>query len=242
MRRYREHTVSGPLAPYVECFWSIAAGEALPEYPVLPDGCVDIVYAPSTGPGVGLVGTMTQARRFPLPAGEFQMGVRFRPGMAGSFVRIPGSESTDRMIPLSELWGARARHLEMQIAESNSIEQAIGLLEAQLVDPEEPGVVQRVTAYIVENQGQVRVDDLAFSAGMSARQLRRLFVEQIGLSPKHFCRVIRFRHSAGQLRGRIRGDLTLIALDCGYYDQAHFINEFREMSGFSPSEFVSLSR
>jgi len=239
---YREHAPSPLLAPYVECFWSIEAGAVIVEYPVLPDGCADIVFARGTAPGLRLVGTMTEARRFTLAAGDFQMGVRFRPGMAASFIKLPGSESTDRMIPLSDVWGAAAKQLENQIVEAASAERAIAVLEAQLVDPAEPGTVQQIAAYVVETNGQVRVDDLAFSAGMSARQLRRLFVEQIGLSPKHFCRVIRFRNSVAQLSDKGRGDWTQVALDCGYYDQAHFINEFRELSGYTPSEFASRPR
>jgi transcriptional regulator GlxA family with amidase domain len=110
------------------------------------------------------------------------------------------------------------------------------------VDPSSPGLVQKVAAHIVANHGQVRVDDLAFDAGMSARQLRRVFVEQLGLSPKHFCRVIRFRQSLVRMRDTARGDLTQVALDSGYYDQAHFINEFREFSGYSPGEFAARPR
>src|ERR1035438_7407783 len=77
--------------------------------------------------------------------------------------------------------------------------------------------VQKMSAYIVDRSGQVRVDDLAFDAAMSARHLRRLFLEQMGLTPKHFCRVIRFRHSLPRLRSSVRGDWTKDELDCGYY-------------------------
>jgi transcriptional regulator GlxA family with amidase domain len=110
------------------------------------------------------------------------------------------------------------------------------------VDASEPGIVQKMSAYIVRRSGQIRVDDLAFDAAMSARHLRRLFLEQMGLTPKHFCRVIRFRHSLPRLRSSVRGDWTKVALDCGYYDQAHFINEFREFSGYTPGEFAALPR
>lgn len=240
--RYREHAAPERLRPYVECFWTLDPGEALPEYPVMPDGCVDIVYSPGTAEGLQVVGAMTQARKFPVPAGQFAMGVRFRPGMAPAFVRAPGSETTDRLLPLGDVWGAEGWQLEAQVAEAKSAKQCVALLEAQLVDPGKPGVVQRVAAYIVNRTGQVRVDDLAFDAGMSARQLRRLFVEQIGLTPKHFCRVIRFRHSLSRLGQSRRGDWTQVALECGYYDQAHFINEFKELSGYSPGEFVALLR
>ena len=243
--RYREHVVPERLRPYVECFWSIEPGEALPEYPVLPDGCVDIVYSPSTGPQI--VGTMTRVQRFTLEAGRIQMGVRFRPGMAPGFVRAPGSETTDRLLPLDDVWGAKGRQLGARIGAAKSAEQCIAILEAELVDASDPNLVQnshvqKMSAYIIGRSGQVRVDDLAFDAAMSARQLRRLFLAQIGLSPKHFCRVIRFRHSLPRLRSARRGDWTGVALECGYYDQAHFINEFREFSGYTPGEFATLPR
>src|SRR5579871_4888225 len=238
--RYREHAPPERLRASVECFWSLAPGEAVPQYPVLPDGCVDIVYSRSAGPQV--VGTMTSVRRFTLEAEQFQIGVRFRPGMAPGFVRVPGSQTTDRLLSLDDLWGVQGRQFHERIANAESAEHCIGLLEAQLADETEPNAVQKISAYIVDRSGQVRVDDLAFDAGMSARQLRRIFLEQLGLSPKHFCRVIRFRHSLPKLRAADRGDWTQVALDCGYYDQAHFINEFRGFSGYTPGEFATLPR
>jgi AraC-like DNA-binding protein len=238
--RYREHAAPERLRPFVECFWSMGPGEALPEYPVLPDGCVDIVYSPSTGPQI--VGTMTRVQRFTIAAGQLQIGVRFRPGTALGFVRVPGCQTTDRLLPLDDAWGAEGRQLSARIGEAKTAEQCIALLEAELVSTSESDVVRKMSAYIVQRGGQVRVDDLAFDAAMSARQLRRVFLEQMGLTPKHFCRVIRFRHSLPRLRGTPRGDWTQVALDCGYYDQAHFINEFREFSGYTPGEFAALPR
>jgi AraC-like DNA-binding protein len=241
---YREHLPPDRLRLYVECFWSSAASQAIPEYPVLPDGCVDIVYSSSTG--LQVVGAMTRARKFTLQADEFQMGVRFRSGMAAGFIPVPGSEMTDRLLPLHDVWGTKVRRLSEQLGEAKSADESIALLAGQLVghlgDSAEPGVVQKVSANIIDRSGQVRVDDLAFDAGLSARQLRRLFIEQMGLSPKHFCRVIRFRHSLSRLRASRRGDWADVALECGYYDQAHFINEFREFSGYTPSEFAALPR
>jgi len=237
---YREHAAPERLRPYVECFWSIEPGEALPDYPVLPDGCVDIVYSPNTGPQI--VGTMTSVQRFTLEAGQTQIGVRFRPGMAPGFVGAPGRETTDRLLQLDEVWGSKGRELGARMGEAKSAEQCIALLEANLIGEAHPNVVQKISAYIVDRSGQIRVDDLAFDAAMSARQLRRLFLEEMGLTPKHFCRVIRFRHSLPRLRSAKRGDWTQVALDCGYYDQAHFINEFREFSGYTPGEFAALPR
>ena len=242
--RYQEFPPSAQLKPFIECFWSVEQGEPIPEYPVLPDGCVDIVYSPgtSTSPELQLVGAMTHARKFALPARQFQFGVRFRPGMSQAFLPLPGLETTDQSIALSELWGAASRRLTDQISEAQSALQCIRLLEGSLPNPGDITVVQRVCASIEQQGGQVRMDDLASQVGLSARQLRRLFFEGVGLSPKHFCRIIRFRDSLSRLPQAARGGWAQVALECGYYDQAHFINEFREFSGCTPGEFVSLER
>jgi AraC-like DNA-binding protein len=228
------------LAPYVECLWTLEADQPISEYPVLPDGCVDIVF--SRGGGTQVVGTMTHARKFELSAGQFDCGVRFRPGMSYGFIRLPGTEIADRSLPLSEVWGTPGRDLNARLGDGRSAIECIGLIAKALCAVPEHGVVQRVATAIVARCGQVRVDELAFDAGMSARQLRRLFLEQIGLTPKHLSRVIRFRESVSQLGRTRRGDWTQVALDCGYYDQAHFINEFRELSGYRPAEFAARAR
>jgi AraC-like DNA-binding protein len=239
---YREFAPPDRLKQYVESFWTVEPGSSLSEYPVLPDGCVDIVYSPSVTRELQLVGAMTSARRFRLSAGQFQFGVRFRPAMSQAFLPLPGPDTLDQSIALSDLWGADARRLAEQISEAQSPRQCIGLIEARLVNPSDITLVQRLCSSIVQAAGHVRLDELAFQAGLSSRQLRRLFIEQVGLSPKHFCRVIRFRNTLSRLSERGRAGWVQMALDCGYYDQAHFINEFREFSGYTPGEFAALER
>jgi AraC-like DNA-binding protein len=239
---YREFAPPQQLKPYLECFWIVEPASSLSEYPVLPDGCVDIVYSPSVTRELQLVGTMTSARRFAVSARQFQCGVRFRPAMSQAFLPLPGRDTLDQSIALSDIWGADAGRLAEQISESRSARQCIGFIESRLANPSGINLVQRLCAWIVEQGGQIRVDDLAFQAGLSSRQLRRLFLDTVGLSPKHFCRVIRFRNSLSRLSERGGADSVRVALDCGYYDQAHFINEFRQFSGYTPGEFATLQR
>jgi AraC-like DNA-binding protein len=240
--RYQEFAPSEHLKPFVECFWTHQPGNAVLDYPVLPDGCVDIVYSPRTVRELQVVGVMTSARKFSLVPGQTGFGIRFRPGMSQAFLPVPGLKTTDQSLSLKDIWGADARRLVEQVSEAQSPAQCIQLFEARLHNPGDITLVQRLCTSIVDQAGQVRIDDLAFQAGLSARQLRRLFLDQIGLSPKHFCRVIRFRNSLSRLPQAGRAEWAQVALDCGYYDQAHFINEFRQLSGFTPGEFVGLER
>jgi len=240
--RYSEYPVPDRLAPYVECLWTLEADQPIAAYPVLPDGCVDIVFSARNGQQAQVIGTMTHAQKFSFSAGQFDCGVRFRPGMSYGFLRLPGTEIADRSVPLSDVWKTAGKDLNARLGGASSAAECIRLIADALRALPEHGVVQRVSTAIVARCGQVRVDELASDAGMSARQLRRLFLEQIGLTPKYFSRVIRFRESVSRLGGTPLGDWTQVALDCGYYDQAHFINEFRELSGYRPSEFAALPR
>jgi methylphosphotriester-DNA--protein-cysteine methyltransferase len=103
------------------------------------------------------------------------------------------------------------------------------------------GPVEHAVALLERTGGCAAVDDLAREAGLSARQFRRVCLERTGFTPKFLARVLRFRRAAARLAsGRAAADL---ALDCGYYDQAHLIHDFREFSGRTPrSAETALSR
>lgn len=245
---YREYQPAAELASYVECFWSHETAQPQPGHRVLPDGCSDILFTrPNEGrPDLLLVGTMTRAGLFDLPQGLF-FGVRFRPGMSVHFAAVPGTETVNQRVPLTDVWGAKARQLCERLAESPSVDAAVGLIESQLRtqltahsnNRRSFSPAQRVLQWAEQERGLVRVDELAHHAGLSARQLRRLCLQLTGITPKQLCRAIRFRHAAVQARLAERGEWSQVALDCGYYDQAHFVNEFRALSGLTPTEFCA---
>ena len=114
--------------------------------------------------------------------------------------------------------------------------RAIGAV-LQPGDGETP--VQRAALWIVENRGISPAEELARHAGLSARQFRRLCIEQTGVGPKVLCRIVRFRHAVNDIAGAGM-NWAEFALDHGYYDQAHFINEFREFSGVTPVEYATV--
>lgn len=148
--------------------------------------------------------------------------------MAALFVPAPWRELTDKMAPIE---GTRV--LAEQIGEASTSEIRIAAAEKWLRRVKDPGPVQRLVNAAAED---VRIDDLSRQAGLSVRQLRRVFLAETGLSPKHLYRVLRFRRAVQQMARTPRCDFASLALDAGYYDQAHFIHEFREFSGgYSPA-------
>jgi AraC-like DNA-binding protein len=243
---YREYRPSARLAKFVECFWTHeTVGKTV--HRVLPDGCADLLFM-RTGAGsqeLIVVGTMTRARLFNLPKARF-IGVRFRSGMSFLFVPVPGPELVDQRIPLREIWGPKANQLQEQLGDCSG-PQFMAQIETQLIEQlyAQPkgqpflNSTQRVLSWAEEQHGNVRVDDLADLAGLSARQFRRVCLELTGLTPKQLCRAIRFRKAVAQLMNDNRLGSATIALDLGYYDQAHFINEFRAFSGLTPSQYCT---
>jgi len=119
-------------------------------------------------------------------------------------------------------------------------EQPLFEVEASLADPAPLDPVEKSLAWLAECGGQVSMDALANAASLSPRQFRRICVERTGLSPKHLARVLRFRQATKYANGQ-RPDWADVAIASGYYDQAHLINEFKELAGVSPAQFSSLS-
>jgi AraC-like DNA-binding protein len=223
MVEYREIAPSPGLRPFVECYWTVRALVDCPAYPVLPDGCADLLY--TGGRELQLVGSMTAAQSFALSKGSETFGIRFRPAMAALFVRAPWEELIDRTVA-AEGTNALAERLERPAGR-------IAAVESWLRMERDPGPVQRIVNWVSESP--MRMDDLSRHAGLSTRQLRRLFVAETGLTPKYLCRVLRFRRALQRMPPLSQPDFAALALDAGYYDQAHFINEFRQFSGHTPA-------
>jgi len=191
---YREFRPPPHLAAWVECLWSVDAAVMVPDYGVAPDGCLDMVYSP--GGGLRAVGAMTRERRFELPAGDRDCGLRFRPGMASDFLKTPAAGLTDSEAPLEDLWGAPARRLAELLEEARSPEDAAAAFAGVLRPAARATGVQRAIAALAAAHGAVDVNEVARQANLSPRQFRRRCLEASGLTPKHLCRVLRFRNAS----------------------------------------------
>jgi AraC-like DNA-binding protein len=247
---YREHAPHPALTTYVACYWSlrgrVAAGEEQ-DRAVVPDACLDILFnlAPSTPGSVAsrVIGAMTR----PLPvrdAGALDLlGVRFRPGGAAAFVRLPVVEVTDDTLSLEDAWGAAARALTERLQEAESTSARLAILDAELsarLEAARAASDTRIldaTGLAERAAGTVGVDALAHATSLGRRQLERRFLAVVGLTPKTACRVLRFQAALTRLRARPEHSLSRIALDSGYHDQAHFTRDFRAFAGVPPGAY-----
>jgi AraC-like DNA-binding protein len=231
---YREIAPSDALAAWVDCFWTSRDDEGTGEHRVLPDGCADLIFDLHEGEGLA-VGTMTRPLLVPERPNTELFGVRFRPGRAAAFLRIPLAEITDARVPLGNLWREDATG---EVVDADSMLDRIAILERELlrrVERRRDDRVDGAIARIVARGGKERVDDIAREIGISRQHLARQFLQHVGVSPKTFARVVRFNRLLGSAGAE--AGWADVALEHGYYDQSHLIAEFRELAGTTPGSF-----
>ena len=240
---FQRHSPSLWLNPYVRNFWMLRCG-GVPASPrrhrVVPDGCIDLIFmrrGPTEVYRASIVGTMTRPIEEELTSHVDYIGIRFNPGGFRHFFQTPPRELTDRIVSLEDLLSPS--RLAERLAERCSLTACLRNLEDELSrrfrseerDLLPAGVLETISA----RQGNVPMTQLGRMAGCSPRHLRRMFHESIGIGPKTFCRIIRFMSAFRMLRRNPRLSFLDVALDAGYYDQAHFIHEFEDFYGSSPS-------
>jgi AraC-like DNA-binding protein len=171
------------------------------------------------------------------------IGVHFRPGGAFPFLGTPANELSDAHVDLAALWGPPAIELRERLCAAKTPTERFNLLEktlvAHLFHPLERHYAVR---FALDTFGRadsaLAIRDVARDAGLSQRRFIQLFAREVGMSPKLFCRVLRFRQALETVRQTAIPDWGRVAVDCGYYDQSHLIHDFRFFSSLSPTEYV----
>jgi AraC-like DNA-binding protein len=259
--RYSEVRPNDYLAPFIECFWILEAEHAalthaVPEK-ILPDGCAEIILnfaAPFRAidqnglseiqPSHFLVGQMTRPI-FIMPTGEVRLiGIRFQPGGTFPFIDVPLGDVIDSVNELGAISSVLARELLTATDRESALCDKIAALQAVLLnrlrESKKDSRLLGVAASIVRSAGLVSVDDLAAQAAMSSRQLRRRFLQEVGIGPKLLCRLLRFQRVFAAM-DREDNEWTGVALECGYYDQAHLIRDFRQFANQTPATLLDNS-
>ena len=243
----------GPLAELVSDV--LVYREDLPEAVVervLPDGAVRLVFnlgdAPSAGSGTGhsveAIGATAAPALVRLSGRIEGFSVALRPGAAHALLGVPAAELTGTAVHLDELWnGEASRVLErVVLAQNDAARVAVieGALRARLRG--NLGAVERsaarATLLIQRSAGRLSVRDVASQLGVGERRLQQLFRLHVGLSPRAVRRIARLTACLRALQRQARPGWAELALESGYYDQAHLANEFRALSGLSPSDFA----
>jgi len=213
---------------------------------------VDILWQDGGQQGFA-VGMMSSSILVPSARPVRTLAVRFKPGMAGSFLAAPLQALTDQRADIDLLWGrSDADRLADALWTNDAPERArLAVIERELLRRLRAGgvdaagatagglaLVQRALVTL-EGGGDVRVEHVAAGLGVSRQHLAAQFRQHVGLSPKLFARICRFRQATAAIKAE-RGaapDWAQLALDCGYFDQSHLIHDYQEFAGSAPERF-----
>jgi AraC-like DNA-binding protein len=257
---FRSHIPAQPIASFVEYLWSLSDAPAHAKERIVPSGTLEIVINLDEDElRIYDAADPSQCRRFSgaIVSGAYGtsfvidtrehasvIGVHFRPGGATPFLGHPAGALADSHVDLEVLWGARARELRERLCAARDLEHRFRVLEealrASLRTPAaRHGTVQRSLEHL--GGESVRIGEVASQLGLSRRRFIEIFTAEVGMTPKLFARVQRFRRALSVAqRGRSPG-FSQLALESGYFDQSHMIRDFIELSGASPAQLVRLS-
>jgi AraC-like DNA-binding protein len=243
---YRRHTPAPPLSDFVELLWLFEVAPSHTQERVLPTGTVELVINLGDRASVGFDALVAgpHTRYFVLDTSQpiSIIGAHFRPGGAFPFLALPLDELRNQHVLLDVLLGARAGELRERLLAVQCPEARLWLLERILgawLRDGRAGHAMVGHALAAFEGGARRIGEVVEEIGFSSRRFIRLFSDEVGLTPKSFCRVRRFQRTVARLHGARSVDWAETALACGYYDQAHMIHDFRDFSGLSPSSYLS---
>ncbi|CCH32147.1 DUF6597 domain-containing transcriptional factor [Actinosynnema sp. NPDC047251] len=172
------------------------------------------------------------------------VGVVFRPGRARALVDVPLSELSNRHVALEDLWGASAARVRERLLAAPDATRTLRVLETVLgerlagANLAPHPAVDAATRWLSRFPGHPGVGDLGDRLGLTSRRVQQVFRTEIGLSPKGYQRLQRFRSVLAAIDEVGRLGWSAFAVRRGYYDQAHLVREFRAHSGLSPTAYL----
>ncbi len=249
----------GRLGAYVEQLWYCDGhGGGDHKGRLLPHGRFQLFFSLSDSPIGGVaaanwevgrgasslvVGIETHCVVVETKALQTAMGVLFRPGGARTFFDAPADVFYNERVPLERLWGSRADRVRDRLREASTAAGKFQVLEMALLERmNRPLELHAAVRYALGEFGRAphlrRVLGVVKETGLSRRRFAQLFREQVGLTPKLFCRLHRFQSVMRQIATGAPVDWADLALAGGFCDQSHLANEFRTFSGISPHAYL----
>lgn len=242
---------------FVKCYWSLESPKQWPpeKQIIVPDGCIEMIFhygdlyrqyneagKSIIQPKCFVIGQLTRPLEIE-PTGETGIfSVRFHPEGFLPFATIPIKELENTAVPLQKLFGEDGQELEQIILNANSnsekVEHIENFLLNRLVEKQSTDrIIKSTMDTIFTANGQLSINELSKQTNVNRRQMERKFSSTIGLSPKQLSKIIRLQATLKMLLNKDFTSLSALAHENEFYDQAHFIKDFKEFTGFTPKEF-----
>lgn len=248
------------LASVIKCHWTleVPADMHADRQRIIPDGCIEMMFILGDDvkrfvsdheyvlqPRDMVLGQITEPF-FIQPTGYVNtFAVRFYPYGFTNFVNTPIKDLANKDTPIEALFGAQAAEaLSQHIIEATTTEQRIRIVEEFLLGKLTDSatidqIVSSTIDMLFQTKGSMPIRSIMKDQLSTRRKLERKFVQQVGMSPKQLGKVIRLQAALKRLLNRQDESLTDIAYESEYYDQAHFIKDFKEFTGTNPKDYLT---
>jgi AraC-like DNA-binding protein len=249
------------LTAFIKCYWTLESeqDEVSEKQTIVPDGCMEMIfhygdlYKQYTENGHSIIqprcfviGQLTRPLEIE-PTGKTGIfSVRFHPNGFLPFSTFPIRQMENTAFSMQELFEKDGLAIEEKILTAHSVSERITLIEAFLLERlTNTEAIDRIVRSTVETiltaNGQLSIDELSRQININRRQLERKFSTAIGLSPKQLSKTIRLQATLKTLLNKKFTSLSAAAHENEYYDQAHFIKDFKELTGLTPKELYGSS-
>lgn len=254
--KYKTYQPPAQLAGYIRCYW-ILEGNKGGRDRVFPDGCIELIfhygdlfkkYIPKgkghLQPRCFIHGQLRKYMELE-PTGRVGVfSVRFNPGGLQAFVKFDVSKITGKTITVEKAWPGQGEALAETIINAANTRQRIKRVETFLKQQlhqlnTSALMVESCVNRIIQSHGSIPADDLARHERVGQRYLERKFNAMVGLSPKLLSRIIRFNHALQLIEKKDFRSFTAVAHEGGFYDQAHFIKDFKNITGLNPKKYFA---
>jgi AraC-like DNA-binding protein len=256
---YQTYAPGPPISEFADYFWLFDGGQTPRNEWIVPSGTIELVInlhddeiriqdrersdQHKRFSGAVLSGPYSRVFVVDAMQHESMLGVHFKPGGACRFLGALASELTDAHADLTDVWGPSGSDLRERLCGLSTHQEQFQVMEEVLTDRLRCSRNGHLAVALALNEfgpygTGASVRDVARDAGMCQRRFSKVFADQVGLTPKVFCRILRFQRVRTLASQSEKPDWARIASTCGYFDQSHLINDFREFSGSSPTEYL----
>ncbi len=247
------------LESLISCYWTleVPAEPDVQRQRIIPDGTIEMVFILGDDikrytakdefilqPRAMILGQTIEPFYVEPTGCVNSFAIRFYPYGFANFVTTPIKDLANKETPIELLFGEKiAKKLEQKIIQATDVKQRIDIIENFLLEKLNDkstidNIVKTTVDALLSTNGNAPIKNILKEDLSKRRQLERKFAKQIGISPKQLGKVIRLQTALKMLLNKKAESLTDIAYESEYYDQAHFIKDFKEFTGTSPKEFL----
>lgn len=246
------------LSRHIKCYWSLENDTRVPHARerIFPDGCIELIVNYGDPMKKFENGTEEiqqryfihgQLKRFMELESTGKIGifsVRFQPAGLQPFIGFDVKELTEKTMTLAQIWNVDGEILQQQLQSATDTKQRTALVESFLLERlarsrKTDETIPLCVDDIIASEGMATIDELAQKRNIGKRHLERKFLSTVGLSQKLYARIVRFNNTLQLIENKDFRTFTHVAHEGGFYDQAHFIRDFKDFTGLNPKQYFS---